>query len=51
MKVTRAGTHDLAAVKNDLLNIEHSELFADRAYYDQTTKERLAKKIQFCILQ
>ena len=27
MKVTRAGTHDLSAVKNDLLNIEHSELF------------------------
>jgi uncharacterized protein (DUF2344 family) len=44
MKVTRAGTHDLVAVKNDLLNIEHSELFADRAYCDQTTKERLAKK-------
>jgi len=44
MKITRAATHDLTAVKNDLLNLNHSELFADRAYCDQFTKQKLAKK-------
>ncbi|APJ02640.1 transposase [Silvanigrella aquatica] len=44
LKVTRAGTHDLTAMKNELLNFKHSQLFADRAYCDQSTKEQLAKK-------
>ncbi|WGL61551.1 transposase [Pigmentibacter sp. JX0631] len=42
MKITRAAKHDLTAVKNDLLNFNHSELFADRAYCDQSTKQKLA---------
>ena len=44
MKITRAATHDLTAVKNDLLNLNHSEQFADRAYCDQSTKQKLARK-------
>lgn len=44
LKVTRAGTHDLTAIKNELLNFKHSQLFADRAYCDLSTKELLAKK-------
>lgn len=44
LKVTRAGTHDLTAMKKELLNFKHSQLFADRAYCDQSTKEQLAKK-------
>jgi hypothetical protein len=44
MKITRAATHDLTAVKNDLLNLNHSELFADSVYCDQITKQKLARK-------
>lgn len=51
MKITRAATHDLIAVKNDLLNLNHSELFADRGYCDQSTKKNWLEKILSCILQ
>ena len=44
MKITRAATHDLTAIKEDLLNLNHLKLFADRAYCNQFTKQKLAKK-------
>ncbi|MBX9838069.1 MAG: hypothetical protein K2X69_07095 [Silvanigrellaceae bacterium] len=44
MKITRAAIHDLIAVKNNQLNINHSALFADQAYCDQFNKQQLAKK-------
>jgi hypothetical protein len=51
IKVTRAETHDLTAIKNDLFNFKNSQLFADRAYCDQPTKKILAKLILFYTLQ
>jgi hypothetical protein len=42
-KITSAATHDLTAVKNDLLNFKHSQIFADRAYCDQSTKKNLSQ--------
>ncbi len=42
-KITHASTHELTAVKNDLLIFKHTQIFADRAYYDKSTLKNLSQ--------
>ena len=41
VKITKASTHDLTAVKQDLLSQKHTKIFADKAYIDKKTKHNL----------
>ena len=41
VKITKASTHDLTAVKQDLLTQKHTKIFADKAYIDKKTKHNL----------
>ena len=41
IKVTKAGAHDLTAIKNELLNFKHSQIFADSTYCDQINKRSI----------
>jgi hypothetical protein len=36
-------THNLTAVNNDLLNFKYSQIFANRTYFDESTKKNLIK--------
>jgi len=41
VKVTQASTHDLTAIKQDLLTQKNTKILADKAYIDKKTKRNL----------
>ena len=43
VKITPASTHDLTALKKELSTFKNSEIFADKAYSDQKTRNQMSK--------